>query len=172
MFGLFVRHCYMAAGHNALRRSGSCQNRAVSLLQWLNWSVPIFGSTGWVHYSSGSLSNLVSASDARACFKLPARQVPCNMFRVPSSPRPCVRSCWPVRWRRFSLIGVPVTWTAMVCAYIRPAWPAGSQRGRRPRATFVSNGCPLWRCARDAPCHPSSSASAPIQSTPPDHALI
>ena len=35
----------MAAGHNALRRSGPGQKHAVSLLHWLKWVVPIFGST-------------------------------------------------------------------------------------------------------------------------------
>ena len=66
---------------------------AVYTLQWLKWSVLIFGATGWVHYSSVALSNLVSASRARACFKQPAIQAPCKLSHAPSSPRPCVRSC-------------------------------------------------------------------------------
>ena len=32
------------------------------MLQWLEWGVLIFGTTGWVHYPSLALSNLVSAS--------------------------------------------------------------------------------------------------------------
>ena len=34
------------------------------MLQWLEWGVLISGSTGWVHYSSLALSNLVSARGA------------------------------------------------------------------------------------------------------------
>ena len=74
MSGLFVRHCYLAAGHNALRRSGSDQKHAVSSLQWLKWSVLIFGSISWVHYSSIALSNFVSAGRVRTCFKRPMIQ--------------------------------------------------------------------------------------------------
>jgi hypothetical protein len=60
--GLWVRLSLMAAGHNALRRSGPGQKHAVALLHWLKWGVLISGSTGWVHHSSLALSNLVSAA--------------------------------------------------------------------------------------------------------------
>ena len=168
--GLFVRRCYLAAGHNALRGSGSDQKHAVSSLHWLKWSVLIFGATGWVHYSSIALSNFVSAGRARACFNRPVLQAPGNRCHAPSSPRRCGRSCWPARWRRPSSSGVVITWSARAGAYNQPAGRAGSRRARRPRATFAGNGCPPWRCARDAPCRRSSSASAPTRSTPPDHA--
>jgi hypothetical protein len=49
VFGLFVRYYHTTAGHNALRRSGPGHKHAVTLLHWLKWGVPIFGSTGWVH---------------------------------------------------------------------------------------------------------------------------
>ena len=65
VFGLLMRRCYMAAGHNALRRSGPSQKHAVKMLHWLKWGVLIFGSTGWVHYSSVALSNFVSARISR-----------------------------------------------------------------------------------------------------------
>ncbi len=60
--GLLLRHSFVATGHNALRRSGPGQKHAVAMLQWLWWGVLISGSTGWVHYPSLALSNLVSAS--------------------------------------------------------------------------------------------------------------
>jgi len=72
-----------AAGHNALRRSGSDQKHAVNKLQWLKWSVLIFRSISWVHYSSvslsnfvsaGSVRNFVSAGSVRTCFKRPMIQ--------------------------------------------------------------------------------------------------
>ena len=110
LFGLWVRHSAMAAGHNALRRSGSGQKHAVKELHWLKWSVLIFGSTGWVHYSSVALSNLVSARFARACFMRPAIPALGNMSHAPSSPRPCARSCWPGRWRQSWSIGGPESW--------------------------------------------------------------
>ena len=69
LFGLFVRRSQMAAGHNALRRSGPGQKHAVAMLQWLKWGVLISGSTGWVHYSSVALSNLVSASRCPRVFQ-------------------------------------------------------------------------------------------------------
>ena len=62
LFGLFLRRSEMAAGHNALRRSGPGHKHAVAMLQWLKWGVLISGSTGWVHYSSLALSNLMGAS--------------------------------------------------------------------------------------------------------------
>ena len=167
-----MRRCYMVAGHNALRRSGLGQKHAVNLLHWLKWGVLIFGSTGSVHYPSVALSNLVSASCSRAGLKLPVIRALGKMSRAPSSPKPCVRSCWPERWRRSSLIGVPEAQIARVGACTPLAWPAGSQRGHRPRATFASSGCPLWRCARDAPCRHLSLTLAPSQSRPSDHGLI
>ncbi len=69
LFGLFVRRSQMAAGHNALRRSGPGQKHAVSKLHWLRWGVLISGSTGWVHYPSLALSNLVSASEGPRVFQ-------------------------------------------------------------------------------------------------------
>ena len=55
-----------------------------SMLHWLEWSVLIFGSTGWVHYSSIILSNFVCASAARVSSKLPVTQAPDKTFHVPS----------------------------------------------------------------------------------------
>jgi hypothetical protein len=43
-------------------RSGPGHKHAVAMLQWLKWGVLISGSTGWVHYSSLALSNLMGAS--------------------------------------------------------------------------------------------------------------
>jgi uncharacterized protein (DUF1330 family) len=86
VFGLLMRRCYMAAGHNALRRSGLGQKHAVNLLHWLKWGVLIFGSTGSVHYPSVALSNLVSASCSRAGLKLPVIRALGKMSRAPSSP--------------------------------------------------------------------------------------
>ena len=76
VFGLLMRRCSMAAGHNALRGSGPAQKHAVWLLHGVKWVVLIFGTTGWVHYPSVALSNLVSASRAGACFKRPVMQAP------------------------------------------------------------------------------------------------
>jgi len=53
-----------------------------SKLHWLKWGVPIFGSTGWVHYPFASLSNLVSASGARAYLKRPGVQALGNVCHV------------------------------------------------------------------------------------------
>jgi len=44
-----------AAGHNAFRRSGPGQKRALEVL-WPVWVVPITGSTG-LHYVLSALSN-------------------------------------------------------------------------------------------------------------------
>jgi len=55
----------MAAGHNALRESGSRSLARSQELPWHDWGVPISGSTGWVHYPRTALSNLVSARKAR-----------------------------------------------------------------------------------------------------------
>ena len=108
VFGLLMRRCSMAAGHNALRRSGPAQKHAVSLLHGGKWVVLIIGTTGWVHYPSVALSNFVSANNSRAYFSLPLMQAPGKTSHGPSSPRPCGRSCWPERWRRSSLIDAAI----------------------------------------------------------------
>ncbi len=122
MFGLLMRHFHMAAGHNALRRSGPGQKHAVSMLQWLLWGVPISGSTGWVHYLSVALSNLGCASLARADLKRPGLQARCIVCRGPSWPRRCGRSCWPARWLRPSSVAVPAAPQATVAVCCLPAW--------------------------------------------------
>jgi hypothetical protein len=53
-----------------------------------------------MHYSSLALSNLCCAVIAR-CLTQPARPAPDSMFRAPSSPMRCGRSCWRARLRRF-----------------------------------------------------------------------
>ena len=65
-----MRRCYMAAGHNTLRRSGPGQKQAVNLLHWLKWGVLIFGSTGSVHYPSVALSILDDYSRYIIAWKL------------------------------------------------------------------------------------------------------
>ncbi len=77
--------CSLAAGHNALRGSGSDQKHAVYWLHWLKWSVLIFGATGWVHYSSIALSNFVSAGRVRTCFKRPIIQAQRRVPEIYSS---------------------------------------------------------------------------------------
>ncbi len=44
--GLLLRRWLMAAGHNALGRSGPGQKHAVAKLHWLKWGVLVSGSTG------------------------------------------------------------------------------------------------------------------------------
>ncbi len=62
MFGLLMRRCCMAAGHNALRRSGPGQKHAlIRRCDKCGLSRSV-GQLAWVRYSINALSNLVSGN--------------------------------------------------------------------------------------------------------------
>ncbi len=60
MFGLLMRPCFMAAGHNALRGSGPGQKHALVWRCGTNGLSRSLGRLAWVRYSFIALSNLVS----------------------------------------------------------------------------------------------------------------
>ncbi len=71
MFGLLMRHCFMAAGHNALRRSGPGQKHALVGRYGTNGLSRSVGRLAWVRYSFIALSNLVSGGLPRLFVALP-----------------------------------------------------------------------------------------------------
>ena len=60
VFGLFVRPCSMAAGHNALRRLGPGHKHALLRRSGTFGLSRSVGRLAWVRYSFIALSNLVS----------------------------------------------------------------------------------------------------------------
>ena len=94
MFGLLVRHCSMAAGHNALRGSGPGQNPALVRRYGTNGLSRSVGRLAWVRYSFVALSNLVSggsprvfvallyAADSRDGLKLSLRAIMAQAIRA------------------------------------------------------------------------------------------
>lgn len=59
MSGLWMRRFTMAAGHNALRRSGPGQKLALEA-PWPKWGVPVRGPTGVGALQVFALSNVVT----------------------------------------------------------------------------------------------------------------
>ena len=64
MFGLFLRPCSMAAGHNALRRLGPGHKHALLRRSGTFGLSRSVGRLAWVRYSFIALSNLVSGETA------------------------------------------------------------------------------------------------------------
>ena len=71
MFGLLMRRCSMAAGHNALRGSGPGQKHALVRRHGTNGLSRSVGRLAWVHYAFSALSNLVSGGCPRVFAALP-----------------------------------------------------------------------------------------------------
>ncbi len=71
MFGLLMRHCSMAAGHNALRGSGPGHKHALLRRSGTNGLSRSVGRLAWVRYSFIALSNLVSGGFPRVFVALP-----------------------------------------------------------------------------------------------------
>ncbi len=95
---------FMAAGHNALRRSGPGQNHALMRRNGTNGLSRSVGRLAWVRYSIIALSNLGARGSSPACSLCCLMLVPAAVFGssrcAPSSPRRYGRSCWPAQWRR------------------------------------------------------------------------
>ena len=61
---------HRAAGHNALRKSGSGQKHALEVAQWPEWSVPILGPTGLgALFVQCFLPNLIGRRGLRILFQ-------------------------------------------------------------------------------------------------------
>ena len=138
----------MAAGHDTLREIRPRSKARSQKLPWHEWGVPISGSTGWVHYPSIALSDLVSALWARisrACRGSSAQAMRAILLA--------------------NAMGGPSTRRARPGVYNPPDWLVGIT-DKAPTTSSERRGCPLWRCFPAVRCHRSSSASAPTQSMP------
>ena len=94
VFGLLMRHCFMAAGHNALRRSGPGHKHALIRRSGTNGLSRSVGRLAWVRYSFVALSNFVSgdfprvfvapayAADRRDGLKLSLRAIMAQAIRA------------------------------------------------------------------------------------------
>ena len=71
MFGLLMRRCFMAAGHNALRGSGPGHKHALVRRCGTNGLSRSSGRLAWVRYSFNALSNFVSGGFPRVFVALP-----------------------------------------------------------------------------------------------------
>ena len=69
--GLLMRHCFMAAGHNALRGSGPGHKHALVWRCGTNGLSRSSGRLAWVRYSFVALSNFVSGDFPRVFVALP-----------------------------------------------------------------------------------------------------
>ena len=71
MFGLLMRPCFMAAGHNALRGSGPGHKHALERRCGTNGLSRSLGRLAWVRYSFIALSNLGGGGFPRLFVVLP-----------------------------------------------------------------------------------------------------
>ena len=102
VFGLLMRHSFMAAGHNALRGSGPGQKHALFRRSGTNGLSLSVGPTGLgalsdhCPFQPGCAGSLMPAC-VWCCLMLVVAAVSGRSRCVPSWPRPCGRSCWQAR---------------------------------------------------------------------------
>ena len=99
---------HMTAGHNALRGSGPGQKPAFdNALAHVGFPDRRFDRLCITSCSPSQPSH--HARYRRDLVTPPVRRVPCSARPWPSSPKPCVQSCWRARWQRPSLGAWPAT---------------------------------------------------------------
>ena len=129
VFGLFARPYSMAAGHNALRRSGPGQKHALKRRTGTFGLSRSVSRLAWVRYSFIALSNFVSGEPFLAfscCFSILGSALTVGTFHcAPSWPMRSGRSCWPGRRPRSWSFAAPTARPARDAACNPAAWHAG-----------------------------------------------